>query len=95
MRWICKVNDNIISDGHDDSIYRISLYHNVEKIPQTEQLVVQEYLDRPFLIEGYKCDLRIYVLITSCDPLKLFLFNDGLVRMGTEPYKEPSPQNLV
>lgn len=77
------------------SYFRISLYHNVEKVPQTEHLVVQEYLERPFLIDGYKCDLRIYVLMTSCDPLKLFLFNDGLVRMSTEAYKEPSPQNLV
>lgn len=74
---------------------RIALYHNAEKIPQTEHFVVQEYLERPFLIDGFKCDLRIYVLVSSCDPLKVFLFNDGLVRMGTEQYKDPSPQNLV
>lgn len=74
---------------------RISLFHNAEKIPATEHTIVQEYLDKPFLIEGYKCDLRIYVLVSSCDPLKIFLFNDGLVRMGTEQYKDPSPQNLV
>jgi len=73
----------------------ISLYHNVEKIPSTEHIVVQEYLERPFLIDDFKCDLRIYVLVSSCDPLKIFLFNDGLVRMGTEKYKDPSPQNLV
>ena len=73
----------------------ITLYHNAEKIPPSEHFVVQEYLERPFLIDGFKCDLRIYVLVSSCDPLKIFLFNDGLVRMGTEPYKDPSPQNLV
>jgi len=74
---------------------RISLYHNAERIPPSEHFVVQEYVDRPFLIDGFKCDLRIYVLMSSCDPMKLFLFNDGLVRMSTEKYKEPSPQNLV
>ncbi|KAA8589543.1 hypothetical protein FQN60_012908, partial [Etheostoma spectabile] len=54
----------------------------------------QEYLDKPFLMEGYKFDLRIYILVTSCDPLRIFLYNDGLVRMGTEKYHAPSEANL-
>lgn len=35
---------------------------------------------QPFLIDGYKFDLRIYALITSCDPLRIFVYNEGLVR---------------
>lgn len=46
-------------------------------------------------MEGYKFDLRIYILVTSCDPLRIFLYNDGLVRMGTEKYHAPSEANLV
>lgn len=60
-----------------------------------EHFIVQEYLDKPFLMEGYKFDLRIYILVTSCDPLRIFLYNDGLVRMGTEKYHAPSEANLV
>ncbi|XP_009671532.1 tubulin polyglutamylase TTLL7 [Struthio camelus] len=72
----------------------ISLVRNGEKLQAQDHLIVQEYLDKPFLMEGYKFDLRIYILVTSCDPLKIFLYHDGLVRMGTEKYHPPSDSNL-
>ena len=74
---------------------RISLYRNGERIPPADMTIVQEYLDKPFLLEGYKFDLRVYVLILSCDPMRIFLFNDGLVRMSTEKYCNPSDGNVV
>lgn len=74
---------------------RISLIRNGDKLPSQDHLIVQEYIEKPFLMEGYKFDLRIYILITSCDPLKIFLYHDGLVRMGTEKYIPPNESNLV
>lgn len=74
---------------------RISLIRNGDKLPSQDHLIVQEYIDKPFLMEGYKFDLRIYILVTSCDPLKIFLYHDGLVRMGTEKYIPPNESNLV
>ncbi|KTG47494.1 hypothetical protein cypCar_00011138 [Cyprinus carpio] len=73
---------------------RISLIRNCEKLPVQDHFIVQEYLDKPFLMEGYKFDLRFYILVTSCDPLRVFLYNDGLVRMGTEKYHMPNESNL-
>nr|XP_009943256.1 PREDICTED: tubulin polyglutamylase TTLL7 [Opisthocomus hoazin] len=72
----------------------ISLIRNGEKLQAQDHLIVQEYLDKPYLMEGYKFDLRVYILVTSCDPLKVFLYHDGLVRMGTEKYHPPSDSNL-
>lgn len=56
--------------------------------------VVQLYVDRPFLIDGYKFDLRVYALVLSVDPLKIFMYKEGLVRICTEKYKAPSSLNI-
>lgn len=53
--------------------------------------VVQEYLDNPLLLEGRKTDLRLYVTVTSYNPLTVYLHTEGLVRLAAEPYHEGSP----
>lgn len=49
--------------------------------------VVQKYIKNPALWKQHKYDFRIYVLITSVvDPMSIFLFKDGLVRLASEKY---------
>ena len=43
-------------------------------------LFTLRYLAKPYLINGSKFDLRIYVYVTSYDPLRIYIFEDGLVR---------------
>ncbi|CAF3334922.1 unnamed protein product [Rotaria socialis] len=62
-------------------------------IKPTDNFVVQVYVNRPFLIDGYKFDLRVYVAVTSCDPFRVFVYKDGLARFTTQHYEEPSTNN--
>lgn len=64
----------------------IFITRRLEDINSAEHLVVQRYMRSPYLIDGYKFDFRIYVLVTSCDPLKIFLYNEGMVRFATEEW---------
>ena len=50
---------------------------------------------QPFLIDGFKFDLRIYTLVTGCDPLRIFVFKEGLARFATSKYTEPNHHNVV
>lgn len=58
-----------------------------DQIDMSEHLVVQKYIKHPYLLDEYKFDFRIYVLVTNVQPLRIFAFRDGLARLATEKYK--------
>ena len=59
-----------------------------------EHYVVQRYLHKAFLIDKLKFDLRIYILLSGVDPLRIYFYKEGLCRLATAEYKPPNQHNL-
>ncbi|RUS91703.1 hypothetical protein EGW08_000529, partial [Elysia chlorotica] len=57
--------------------------------------VVQEYLSSVLLLERFKFDLRIYVILKCLDPLEFHICKEGLARFSTIPYEQPNNKNLA
>ena len=62
----------------------IFLTKNIEDFDFGEHYVVQKYMKKPFIIDGLKFDLRVYVLVAGCDPLRVYIYHEGLARFATD-----------
>ncbi len=60
----------------------------------SNQTVAQVYIDNPALLAGFKFDFRIYVLVSSLEPLTVYVFREGLARLCTQKYVKPTKENL-
>lgn len=57
---------------------------DISEVPIKEQCIISRYISNPLLVNGVKFDLRIYVLVTSFDPLRIYVYKEGLTRLATE-----------
>ncbi|KAF7218049.1 tubulin monoglutamylase TTLL4 isoform X1 [Nothobranchius furzeri] len=79
QKWIVKPPASARGMG-------IQVIHKWSQMPKKRPLLVQKYLQKPYLIGGNKFDLRIYVYVPSYDPLRIYMFSDGLVRFASCKY---------
>ncbi|XP_052057766.1 tubulin polyglutamylase TTLL5-like isoform X14 [Mytilus californianus] len=66
----------------------VFLVNHPDQVPLDENLIVCKYLANPLLIDGFKFDVRLYVCVTSYDPLTIYLFEEGLTRFATVKYEK-------
>lgn len=85
--WIVKPNASSRGRG-------IFVLRDVADLPVDEMSVVSRYVENPLLIQGLKFDLRVYVLVTSYEPLRAYIYREGLVRFASKPYSK-DPKHLT
>jgi tetratricopeptide (TPR) repeat protein len=84
----------IAKPGHGSGGRGIRVTAHPEALLDERDVVVQRYIDRPYLVDGRKGHLRIYALITSADPPRAYIYPQGIVRFAPVLY-DPSPEKLA
>jgi hypothetical protein len=64
-----------------------------------EKSFIQEFIDRPLLVDGRIFDIGFYVVITSVDPLRVYIFDgEAQVRFCMEryhPFNHKNPRKFI
>ncbi|XP_041668190.1 tubulin polyglutamylase TTLL5 isoform X2 [Cheilinus undulatus] len=81
--WIIKP----VASSRGRGIYLVS---NPNQISMDENILVSRYINNPLLIDEFKFDMRLYVLVTSYDPLIIYVYEEGLARFATVKYDRTS-----
>ncbi|XP_039392656.1 tubulin polyglutamylase TTLL5 isoform X5 [Mauremys reevesii] len=79
--WIVKP----VASSRGRGVY---LINNPNQISLEENILVSRYINNPLLIDDFKFDVRLYVLVTSYDPLVVYLYEEGLARFATVRYDQ-------
>lgn len=77
--WILKPKNAARGKG-------VRLIRDVATAPLGDSWMVQEYLHKSHTIRGHKYVLRLYVLIASIDPLRVYLYDQGFAKLASAPY---------
>ncbi|CAB1436215.1 unnamed protein product, partial [Pleuronectes platessa] len=81
--WIIKP----VASSRGRGIYLVS---NPNQISMDENILVSRYINNTLLIDEFKFDVRLYVLVTSYDPLIIYVYEEGLARFATVKYDRTS-----
>ena len=78
-KWILKPKNSSRGRG-------IEVVRDLADVPVDQRFMVQDYLDNPHLINERKYVLRLYVLISSIEPLQVYLYDEGFAKLASDPY---------
>ncbi len=86
QRWILKPTNASKGKG-------VRVLRDAGDAPLAADWMVQEYLANPHTIRGHKYVLRLYVLISSLEPLRVYLYRQGFAKLASEPWDPEDADN--
>ena len=89
--WIIKPGS--LSRGRGISVSN-KLSTILESHDDSNQVIVQKYIENPLIILGRKFDIRQWVLVTNLNPLTIWIWEEPYLRFGAEDYNINDMSNL-
>lgn len=79
-----KRNTWIVKPANSSRGRGIHIIDDLNDLNYDEMSVISRYISNPLLINSHKFDLRIYVVVTSYEPLRVYVYKEGLARFASE-----------
>lgn len=94
LKYATENKNAVFVEKHNQ--HRKVYLKNVSQIDLSNgESFVQEYVQRPFLVDGHKFDIGVYVVLTSVDPLRVYWYKgDVLFRYCPAKYHPFDPSVL-
>ena len=85
-RWLLKPKNAARGKG-------IQLVGDPADVPMESSWMVQEYVGNPHTMHGRKYVLRLYVLVSSIEPFRVYLYHQGFAKLASMPFDEENANN--
>jgi tubulin monoglycylase TTLL3/8 len=89
---ILKYSEVTISS--DKYINNDNITEQKAKTTTGKSWIVQKYIESPLLISNRKFDIRVWVLVSSWNPLCIFLYQECYIRFSATDYEPKNIKNL-
>ena len=90
--WLFKPSSGKGGNGiiiHPDLTFIYKAYASSMQLPDPivkGDIIAQECISNPLLIDNRKCDIRAYILLAQASPHHLVFYHDGYVRVSIKEY---------
>lgn len=64
----------------------MAIISSKKALPSEATYLLQKYVSHPLLWRGYKHDIRLWAIVSSVSPMRLYLLQDGWARVAARPY---------
>ena len=69
-----KKNIWIVKPANSSRGRGIRIIEDLSQLLYDEMCVISRYVTNPLLINGHKFDLRVYVVVTCYEPLRVYIY---------------------
>ena len=79
--WLFKPARDLKAHG----IKIIDNYNDIKK-SKIDNFLISRYVMNPLLIDNKKFDMRAYILVTGMNPLKIYFYRDGYIKISVKDF---------